>query len=140
MRLGNYLDRDSWANGVDQLSGVPVGQAETAMGTGAGDIFGLRSSVNAIALEGESDPGGADGVIGSRRKDQLIGDALFGGDIDKNFGIEGVIGVGGDIDDSESYVRDFIFIRGDGAGEAGDDFITGIKRQKSRFGKHDDDA
>ena len=83
------------------------------MGTGAGDIFGLRSSMNAIALKGEPDPSGADGVIGPGRKDQLIGDALFGGDIDKNFGIEGVIGVGGDIDDGESLVRDFIFIRGD---------------------------
>ena len=83
------------------------------MGTSAGDIFGFRSSVNAKALERESDPGGADGVIGPRRKDQLIGDALFGGDIDKNFGIEGVIGVGGDIDDGGSLVRDFIFIRGD---------------------------
>jgi len=128
VRLGNYLDRDSWANGVDQLSGVPVGQAETAMGTCAGDIFGFRSPVNAITLKRESDPSGADRVIGSRRKDQLIGDALFGGDIDKNFGIEGIIGVGGDIEDSESYVRDFIFIGGDRAGEAGDDFIAGIER------------
>ncbi len=98
------------------------------MGTGAGDIFGLRSSVDAIALERESDPSGADGVIGPRGEDQFIGDALFGGDIDKNFRIEGVIGVGGDIDDGESLVRDFIFIRGDGAGEAGDDFIAGIER------------
>ncbi len=98
------------------------------MGTGAGDIFGLRSSVDAIALEGESDPGRANGVVRSRGEDQLIGDALFGGDIDKNFGIEGVIGVGGDIDDGESLVRDIIFIRGDGAGEAGDDFIAGIER------------
>ena len=47
------------------------------MGTGAGDIFGLRSSVNAIALEGESDPGGADGVVGPRGEDQFIGDAFF---------------------------------------------------------------
>ena len=83
------------------------------MGTSAGDVFGLRSSVNAIALEGKSDPGGAEGVIGPRGEDQFIGDALFGGDIDKNFGIEGVIGVGGDIDDGQSLVRDFIFIRGD---------------------------
>ncbi len=83
------------------------------MGTGAGDIFGLRSSVDAIALERESDPSGADGVIGPRGEDQFIGDALCGGDIDKNFRIEGVIGVGGDIDDGESYGRDFIFIRGD---------------------------
>ena len=113
MRLGNYLDRDSRTNGVDEFGSVPVGQAETAMGTGAGDIFRLRSSVNAIALKGQSDPGGANGVIGPRREDQLIGDALFGGDIDKNFGVEGVIGVGGDIDDGESLVRDFIFIRGD---------------------------
>ena len=83
------------------------------MGTGTGDIFGLRSSVNAIALERESDPGGADGVVGPRGEDQFIGDALFGGDIDKNFGIEGVIGVGGDIDYGESLVRDLIFICGD---------------------------
>ncbi len=83
------------------------------MGTGAGDIFGLRSSVDAIALERESDPSGADGVIGPRGEDQFIGDALFGGDIDKNFRIEGVIGVGGDIDDGESLVRDLIFICGD---------------------------
>jgi hypothetical protein len=39
------------------------------MGTGAGDILGLRSSVNAVALEGESDPSGANGVIGPRRED-----------------------------------------------------------------------
>lgn len=113
MRLGNNLDRDSRTNGVDQFGGVPVGQAETTMRSGTGDIFGLRSSVNAITLKGEPDPGGADGVIRTRRKDQLIGDALFGGDIDKNFGIEGVIGVGGNIDDGESLVRDFIFICGD---------------------------
>ncbi len=98
------------------------------MGTGTGDIFGLRSSVNAIALKGQADPSGADWVIGPRGEDQFIGDAFFGGDIDKNFGIEGVIGVGGDIDDGESYGRDFIFIRGDGAREAGDDFIAGIER------------
>ena len=83
------------------------------MGTGTGDIFGLRSSVNAIALKGQADPSGADWVIGPRGEDQFIGDAFFGGDIDKNFGIEGVIGVGGDIDDGQSLVRDFIFIRGD---------------------------
>ena len=113
MRLGNYLDRDSRTNGVDEFGSVPVGQAETAMGTGAGDIFGLRSSMNAIALKGEPDPSGADGVIGPRRKDQLIGDALFGGDIDKNFGIEGVIGVGGDIEYGKGLIGDLIFIRGD---------------------------
>jgi len=113
VRLGDYLDRYSRTNCVDEFGGVPVGQAEAAVGTGAGDIFGLRSSVNAIALKGQSDPSGANGVIGSRREDQLIGDALFGGDINENFGVEGVIGVGGDIDDGESLVRDFIFIRGD---------------------------
>jgi len=128
VRLGNYLNRDSWANGVDQFGGVPVGQAKTAMGTSAGDIFGLRSSVNTITLKRESDPSGADGVIGSRRENQLIGDALFGSDIDENFGIEGIIGVGGDIEDGESLVRDFIFIGGDRAGEAGNDFIAGIER------------
>ena len=113
MRLGNHFDGDPWADGVDQFGRVPVGETEATVRAGARDVLGLRSSVDAVALEGESDPSGADWVIGPRGEDQFIGDAFFGGDIDKNFGIEGVIGVGGDIDDGESLVRDFIFIRGD---------------------------
>ncbi len=110
------------------------------MGTGTGDIFRLRSSVNAIALKGQADPSGADWVIGPRGEDQFIGDALFGGHVDEDFGIEGIIGVGGDIDDGESLVRDFIFIGCDRAREAGDDFITGIESEESGLGKHNNDS
>ena len=112
MRLGNHFDRDPRADGVDEFGRVPVGETEATVGAGARDVLGLRSSVDAVALEGESDPSGADWVIGSRGENQFIGDALFGGHVDEDFGIKGVIGIRGDIEDGESLVRDFIFIRG----------------------------
>ena len=140
MRLGNHFDGDPWADSVDEFGRVPVGETEATVGTGARDVLGLRSSVDAVALEGESDPSGADGVVGPRGEDQFIGDALFGGHFDEDFGIEGIIGVGGDIDDGESLVRDFIFIGCDRAREAGDDFITGIESEESGLGKHNNDS
>ncbi len=140
MRLGNHFDGHPWADGVDEFGCVPVGETEATVGTGARDVLGLRSSVDAGALEGESDPSGADWVIGSRGENQFIGDALFGGHVDEDFGIEGIIGVGGDIEYGKGLVGDFIFIGCDRAREAGDDFITGIESEESGLGKQDDDA
>ena len=113
MRLGNHFDRDPRADGVDEFGRVPVGETEATVGAGARDVLGLRSSVDAVALEGESDPSGADWVIGSRGQNQFIGDALFDGHVDEDFGIEGVIGVGGDIEYGKGLIGDLIFIRGD---------------------------
>ena len=140
MRLGNHFDGDPWADGVDQFGRVPVGETEATVGAGARDVLGLRSSVDAVALERESDPSGADWVIGSRGQDQFIGDALFGGHVDEDFGIESIIGVGSDINDSKGLIGDLIFIGCDRAREAGDDFITGIKSEESGLGKHDNDS
>ena len=140
MRLGNHFDGDPWADSVDEFGRVPVGETEATVGTGARDVLGLRSSVDAVALEGESDPSGADGVVGPRGEDQFIGDALFDGHVDEDFGIEGIIGVGGGIEDGESLVREFIFIGCDRAGEASDDFIAGIKSEESGLGKHNNDS
>ena len=67
------------------------------MGAGAGDIFRFGCSVDAVALKGVTDPGGADGVIGAGRKNELIGDALLLGGEGEDFGIEGVVGIGGDV-------------------------------------------
>ena len=77
---------------MDQLGGVPVGEAETAVGTGAGDILRLRRAVNAIPLKGETDPGRTHGVIGAWRKNKLIGDALLLGGEGEDLGVEGVVG------------------------------------------------
>ena len=83
---------------MDQFRGVPVGEAETAVGAGAGDILRLGRSVDAVALEGETDPGGADGVIGAGRKNELIGDALLLGGEGEDLGevatSGGVFGLG----------------------------------------------
>ena len=72
---------------MDQLGGVPVGEAETAVRAGAGDIFRLGCSVDPVALEGKSDPGGADGVIGAGRKNKLVGDALLLGGEGEDLGV-----------------------------------------------------
>ena len=126
MRLGNHFDGDPWADGVDEFGRVPVGETEATVGAGARDVLGLRSSVDAVALEGESDPSGAD--------------ALFGGHVDEDFGIESIIGVGSDINDSKGLIGDLIFIGCDRAREAGDDFITGIESEESGLGKHNNDS
>ena len=67
------------------------------MGAGAGNILRFRGSVDAVALKREADPGGADGIVGARRKHQLVGDPFLLGGKGEDFWIEGVVGVGGDI-------------------------------------------
>ena len=53
--------------------------------------------MNAVALKGKSDPSCSDGIIGPWGKDQLISDALLLRNNGQDFGIEGVVGVGGNI-------------------------------------------
>ena len=53
--------------------------------------------MNAVALKGKSDPSSSNGIIGSWRKDQLISDALLLRNNRQDFGIERVVGVGGNI-------------------------------------------
>ena len=82
------LYRDAGADGVDQLGRVPVGEAETAVGAGAGNILRFRGSVDAVALKREADPGGADGIVGAGRKHQLIGDSFLLGGKGEDFRVE----------------------------------------------------
>ena len=58
------------------------------MGTGAGDILRLGGAVNAVSLQGETDPRGADGVVGAGRKNQFVGDALLLGGEGEDLGGE----------------------------------------------------
>ena len=53
--------------------------------------------MNAVALKGKSDPSSSNGIVGSWRKDQLISDALLLRNNGQDFGIERVVGVGGNI-------------------------------------------
>lgn len=64
----------------------------------------------------------------------------MGGDFDEDLRIESIIGVGGDIEHGEGLIGDLIFIGCDRAGEAGDDFIAGIKSEERGLGKDDDDS
>lgn len=49
--------------------------------------------MNAVSLQGEPNPGRPDGIIGSGGKHQLIGNALLLGHLEKNFRVEGVVGI-----------------------------------------------
>ena len=53
--------------------------------------------MNAVALKGKSDPSSSDRIVGSWGKDQLISDALLLRTKGEDFGIERVVGVGGNI-------------------------------------------
>ena len=53
--------------------------------------------MNAVALKGKSDPSSSDGIVGSWGKDQLISDALLLRNNGQDFGIEGVVRVGGNV-------------------------------------------
>jgi len=53
--------------------------------------------MNAVALKGKSDPSCSDGVVRSRGKYQLIRNALLLGNKGEDFGIEGVVRVGGNV-------------------------------------------
>ena len=125
---------------MDQLGGVPVGEAETAVGTGAGDIFRLGRAVNAIPLKGETDPGRAHGVVRSGRKNETVGDALLLSGEGEDLGVEGVVRIGGDVGDGERLVRDLGFIGGNGTGKAGDDLVVGVESEEGGLRNHDDDA
>ena len=83
--------------------------------------------MDAVPLKGKSDPSSSDGIVGSWGKDQLISDALLLRNKGEDFGIEGVVGVGGDIGYGQGQVRNFRFIGRDGAGKAGNDLIICIK-------------
>ena len=85
--------------------------------------------MNAIALKGKSDPSSSNGIVGSWRKDQLISDALLLRNKGEDFGIEGVVRVGGDIGYGQGQVGNFRFIGRDGAGKTGNDLIICIKGQ-----------
>jgi len=83
--------------------------------------------MNAVPLKGKSDPSCPDGIVGPWRKDQLISDALLLCNNGQDFGIEGVVRVGGDIGYGQGQVGNFRLIRRDGAGKAGNDLIICIK-------------
>ena len=85
--------------------------------------------MNAVALKGKSDPSGSDGIVGAWGKDQLISDALLLRNNSQDFGIEGVVGVGGNIGYGQGQVWNFRFIGRDGAGKTGNDLIICIKGQ-----------
>ena len=53
--------------------------------------------MNAVALQGKSDPSSSDWIVRPWRKNQLIGNALLLRNKSEDFGIEGVVGVGGNI-------------------------------------------
>ena len=96
-KLRNDFDGNAGTDGVDELGGVPVGEAEATVGASPGDIFRFGCAMDAVALQGKTDPGGADGVIGSRGKNQFVGDAFLLGNEGEDFRVEGVVGVGGDV-------------------------------------------
>ena len=85
--------------------------------------------MNAIALKGKSDPSSSDGIVGSWGKDQLISDALMLRNNGQDFGIEGVVRVGGDIGYGQGQVGNFGFIGRNGARKTGNDLIICIKGQ-----------
>ena len=95
------------------------------MGTGAGDVLRLGRAVDAVPLEGEADPGGAHGIVRAGRKNEPVGDTLLQGDESENFGIEGVVGVGGDVGHGQGLVGNLGLVGGDGTREACDDLVVG---------------
>ena len=66
--------------------------------------------MNAVALKGKSDPSSSDRIVGSWGKDQLISDALLLRNKGEDFGIEGVVRVGGNIGNGQGQVGNFGFI------------------------------
>ncbi len=80
-----------------------------------------------ITLEGEPNPSGADGIIRAGGDNQLIGDSLLLRGKEKDFWVEGVVGVRCDIRHGQGLIGYFCFVGGDGAGKAGHDLIVRIK-------------
>ena len=107
-------------DGVDETQGVPVGQAEAAVGFGLGDVFGGWGAVDAVAGQVEADPRDADGVVGAGRDAEAFADGRGGGVVGVEGRVEGVVGVlRPDADVQGSVDGAFGFVGGDGAGELG---------------------
>ena len=110
------------------------------MGAGTGDILRLGRPMDAVTLEGETDPSGADGVVGAGRKNKTVSDALLLGGEGEDFGVEGVVGIGGDIGDGQGLVGYLGFVGGDGAREACDHLVVGVEGEEGGFRDHNHDS
>jgi len=93
-----------------------------------------------ISLEGEADPGRADGVVRTRGQNEFVGDSFFQSDINENLGVKRIVRVGSGADNGEVLVGDFVFIRGNGARETSDHLIVGVVGQEGGLREHDHDA
>ncbi len=123
---------------MEEFLGVPVGEAEAAGGAGGGDIGGFWGAVDAVAREGQAHPGQADRVIGAGGDDHFFIDSFLQGDIDEKIRTESVIGIGGSVFDAEFAIGSFVFVAGDGAGEAGLDLAVAVS-EEGGIGEEDDD-
>ena len=70
---GSRLDIDGHADPgqAEQVLGVPIGQAEAAVGFGAADQLGAGGAVDAVAGFVQANPGDADRVVRAGGQDQL---------------------------------------------------------------------
>ena len=103
------------------MIGVPVGEAEAAVGFGAADLFGLGSAVNAVAGTIEADPGGADGVIRAGWDGEFVIDLFGFFGFGENGGIKKVTGIGGGFGHVKGADGALLHFGGDAAGKMSDE-------------------
>ena len=140
LALRHDFDGDTGSNRTNEFGGVPVRESKTAVGTCPRYILGFRCAMNAVALKRKTDPSSSDGIVRSRRKDQLISDALLLRNNGQDFGVKGVVWVGSDIGYGQGQVGNFGFIGGNGAGKTGHDLVICIESEEGGFGNHNDDS
>jgi len=124
----------------EEGAGVPVGQAETAVGLGAADLLRRRRSVDTVAGAVQTDPGDADRVVGSGGNDELAAERLGFGGLGEGRGVEGVVGIGDDDGHAEFADGAFFDIAGDAHRKMREKASVGVEGLQGVFGEADFEA
>ena len=134
---GFYEDGGADFDELEEEFGVPIGEAEAAVGFGAADVLGTGCAVDAVAGAVEADPDGADGIVGAGLEGQLAVELTGFLGFGKDFGVEKVGGVGGGTGDVEFADGALFGELGDAAGEVGDEVGAGVVNFELTVGEKD---
>ena len=61
------VDRHASPGHLEEVLGIPICEAEAAVGFSPANLLRLGSAVDSIAGAAQADPGGADGIVRARR-------------------------------------------------------------------------
>lgn len=113
------IDGHAGPGHLEEVFGVPVGEAEAAVRFGPADLFGFGSAVDAIAGTAEADPGGANGIVRSGGNGEFAADLAGFGGFAEDGGIKMVGGIESGLGNVELANGTFLNLGGDATREMG---------------------